>query len=453
MKIQETLEKVLQLSKADECIAVGYESSNANVRWANNTSTTNGVVDSHQLYVISIKDRRIGTVGRTYFPDDRLEDIVRESESACEGKPEAEDYVALLQQAPSETWDEPLERTGIEVFSDFAGDLSDAFKQAESTGVKLFGFGDYTTTATYLAASSGLRLGDHHREGKLELNAKSSDYSRSAWVGQATSSFKDVDLQSHYKNLQQRLEWAERSIDLDAGQYEVLLEPSAVADMLLYSYWTSSARDADEGRTVFSKPGGGNRKGEKLYGEAVHIYSDPLEPGFEVAPFQVTAASSSYASVFDNGMDCKKTDWVAGGVLENLVTPRYWAEKTGSRPVPFIDNLIFPSSGPSPEEMISSTSRALLITCLWYIREVDPQTLLLTGLTRDGVFLVENGEVKGAVNNFRFNMSPVAMLKQAEEIGVSEPTLAREFGDYFTFVKMPTLRVAGWNMSSVSQAT
>ena len=290
-------------------------------------------------------------------------------------------------------------------------------------------------------------------EGKLEVNAKSSDYSRSSWVGQATSTFKDIDLSRHYERLQQRLGWADTKLDLDPGHYEVLLEPSAVSDMLLYSYWTSLARDADEGRTVFSKPGGGNRKGEQLYPDNVTIYSDPSEPGFEVSPFQVVPTSSSQASVFDNGLACGRTEWVSRGVLQSLVTPRYWAEKNEGPAVPFIDNLIFPSSGPSLDDMISSTKRALLVTCLWYIREVDPQTLLLTGLTRDGVFLVEDGEVKGAVNNFRFNMSPVAMLGQAQELGTSEPTLAREFGDYFTFAKMPPVRVADWNMSSVSQAT
>lgn len=101
----------------------------------------------------------------------------------------------------------------------------------------------------------------------------------------------------------------------------------------------------------------------------------------------------------------------------------------------------------------STTGPALLVTCFWYIREVDPRTLLLTGLTRDGVFLVEDGEVKGAVNNFRFNMSPVDLLAQAIEVGASVPTLPREFGDWFRSVKAPPLRVERFNMSSVSAAT
>jgi predicted Zn-dependent protease len=239
-----------------------------------------------------------------------------------------------------------------------------------------------------------------------------------------------------------------------AGRYEVLLEPSCVADMLVYAYWSASAREADEGRSVYSKPGGGNRIGEKIAAEAVSLYSDPAEPGLEVAPFQATPASSSYASVFDNGLPISRTDWITGGVLRALATTRHWAQASGAPgPVPFVQNLILPAAGPSLDEMIASTSRALLVTCLWYIRTVDPRTLLLTGLTRDGVFLVEDGEVKGAVHNFRFNESPIDMLARTVQTGASEITLAREFGDYFRFTKMPPLRVEGFNMSSVSAAT
>ncbi len=135
-----------------------------------------------------------------------------------------------------------------------------------------------------------------------------------------------------------------------------------------------------------------------------------------------------------------------------MITTRYWAKTTGAEPKPFVENLIMPGKGPPLEAMIASTKRGLLVTCLWYIREVDPQTLLLTGLTRDGVFLIEEGKVVGAVNNFRFNMSPLDMLAQTTEIGESQSTLARELGDYFTFAKMPPLRVRDFHMSSVSES-
>jgi predicted Zn-dependent protease len=454
--IQETLERVLALSRADECIAIGWESSHANVRWANNTSTTNGLADTAELFIVSVIDERVGTVGVSYFPDDRLESLVRRSEAACEGRPKAEDFMPLVagKGEPSD-WRAPVPRPGMEVFSRFAPALGKTFERAEVDGVELFGYAEHATSTRYLAMSSGLRRRHTQLEGRVELNAKTPDFSRSAWVGQATASFADVDVAALYDRLEQRLLWSETALELPPGRYQVLLEPSAVADMLLYAYWSGTAREADEGRTVFSRPGGGNRVGERLYPEGVNVYSDPAEPGLEVAPFTLTTASSSHASVFDNGLQAERTAWVDGGVLRALVTTRHWAARSGvGKATPFIENLVFASeSGPSLDEMIARTERALLVTCFWYIREVDPQTLLLTGLTRDGVFLVEDGEVKGAVNNFRYNMSPVDMLAQAVEIGVSQPTLPREFGDYFAFTRMPPLRVDDFNMSSVSRAT
>ncbi len=454
--IPDTLDRVLSLSRADECIVIGWESSHANVRWANNTSTTNGVADTAELFIVSVIDERVGTVGVSYFPDDRLESLVRQSEAACEGRPPAEDFMPLLADAGDPPdWRSAAQRPGVEVFARFAPALADSFRRAEAAGVKLFGYAEHTTSTRYLAMSTGLRRRHTELQGRVELNAKSPDFARSAWVGQATTTFADIDVAALYDHLEQRLRWSEKSLELPPGHYQVLLEPSAVADMLLYAYWSSTAREADEGRTVFSKAGGGNRIGQRLYPEGVSVYSDPAEPGLEVAPFILTTASSSHASVFDNGHEAARTQWVDGGVLRALVTTRHWASRSGGeKATPFIENLVFaPEAGPSLEEMIASTERALLVTCFWYIREVDPQTLLLTGLTRDGVFLVEDGEVKGAVNNFRYNMSPVDMLAQAVEIGVSQPTLPREFGDYFGRTRMPVLRVEDFNMSSVSRAT
>ena len=211
-----------------------------------------------------------------------------------------------------------------------------------------------------------------------------------------------------------------------------------------------------DGRTVFSKPGGGTRVGESLSSQPVTLRSDPFAAGIGCSPFVVAHASSRDSSVFDNGLPLGPTDWISDGVLSALIQTRYSARLTGLPVTPAIDNLIFETAAPAPpslDEMIASTERGLLLTCLWYIREVDPQTLLLTGLTRDGVYLVENGEVTGAVNNFRFNESPVGMLSRLAEVGASVPTLPREWGDYFNRVIMPPLRIEGFNMSSVSQAS
>jgi predicted Zn-dependent protease len=158
--------------------------------------------------------------------------------------------------------------------------------------------------------------------------------------------------------------------------------------------------------------------------------------------------------VFDNGAPLSPTAWISNGVISSLVQTRHSAALTGMPFTPYVDNLILESADPGGDldRLVAGTERGLLLTCLWYIREVDPRDLLLTGLTRDGVYLIEGGEVTGAVNNFRFNESPAGMLTRAAAIGSTERTLPREWSDYFTRTAMPAMRVEGFNMSSVSQA-
>jgi predicted Zn-dependent protease len=455
MNIPETIDRVLELSKADDCIVIAENSSTANVRWANNTSTTNGATESATLVIVSIIDNAVGVITRNYFPEDSLEDLVRESEAAAAGKPQAEDALPLLpgDGTPAD-WNAPAEPTSIGVFAETAPRLADMFQRAASEDLVTFGYADHQSETVWLATSTGRRRRDTKVQGKIEFTAKSSDFSRSAWVGAGTRTYADVDVESMYRRATERLEWSKKTIAQPAGHYQVLLQPSAVADMALYAAFVGARRDADEGHTVYSKPGGGNKIGEKLFADNVTIYSDPYEPGVEVIPFQLSIGSSSYDSVFDNGMDVTRTDWVRDGVLSNLITTRHWAKKVGAPDaVPFGGNLLFGDvGGPTLETMISTTERALLVTCFWYIRMVDPQTALLTGLTRDGVFLVEDGEVKGAVNNFRYNMSPVHMFANTVEVGQVEFALPREF-DEFGLTRMPPIRVNDFHMSSVSEAT
>jgi predicted Zn-dependent protease len=339
---------------------------------------------------------------------------------------------------------------------DFATALGETLRGAQAAGRKLYGFAEHEMTSTFLGTSAGLRQRHDQPTGRVELNAKSADMTRSAWAGAATRDFTDVDIAGLDTGLSERLDWAKRAISLPAGRYETLLPPTAVSDLLTYLYWSAGAKEAADGRTVFSKAGGGTRIGDRLCSLPVSLSSDPLAPGLACAPFVISHASGPDSSVFDNGLPLRKTSWIRDGSLAALVSSRHSAALAGVPVTPAIDNLTFTTSAagaPALEEMIASTGRGLLLTCLWYIREVDPQTLLLTGLTRDGVYLVEDGEVVGGVNNFRFNESPVGMLGRMLEVGATEPTLPREWGDYFNRAAMPPVRVEGFNMSSVSQAS
>jgi predicted Zn-dependent protease len=462
---QETVERALAIAAGitgvDGCVVLADESSSANLRWANNTLTTNGVTRGRRLTVIaSVKGAdgvAAGVVSRSSVHTADLDDLVRAAVAAAGENTPAEDAGALVEpaRAVDPAWQDEPQETSAAIFEGFVGDLGAALTQAAGQSRLLFGFAEHVVNSSFMGSSTGLRLRHDQPTGKLEMNAKSSDLARSAWSGAATRDFTDIDIAREAEALAQRLEWANRRVDLPAARYETILPPGALADLLIYMYWSSGARDAHDGRTVFSKPGGATRVGESLSSLPLTLRSDPAAPGLSCMPFVVAHASSAESSVFDNGLDLSPTSWIDKGQLNSLIQTRHTAALTGLPVTPAIDNLIFEQTGAtaSLDDMIHSTERGLLLTCLWYIRAVDPQTLLLTGLTRDGVYLVEGGEVVGAVNNFRFNESPVDMLDRVTEVGVTERCLCREWNDYFTRTAMPPVRVADFNMSTVSRAS
>ncbi|MBQ0986717.1 TldD/PmbA family protein [Streptomyces sp. F63] len=456
----EIVERALELSRADGCVVIADEHSGANLRWAGNALTTNGVTRGRTLTVIATVGGAEGTasgvVSRSAVTADDLEPLVRAAEAAAREAGPAEDAQPLVEGVPpAPEFTEPPAETSSEVFAAFAPALGESFARARAGGRELYGFAAHNLTSSYLGTSTGLRLRHDQPTGTLELNAKSPDRTRSAWAGRPTRDFRDVDPLALDAELARRLAWAERRTELPAGRYETLLPPTAVADLLIYQQWSSTARDAAEGRTVFSRPGGGTRVGEKLSDLPLTLRSDPREPGLESAPFVLAHSSGDDASVFDNGLPLEPTEWLRNGELNRLITTRHSAGLTGLPLAPGMDNLVLDAGGGrSLDEMVAASGHdgpCLLLTCLWYIREVDPATLLLTGLTRDGVYLVEKGEVTAEVNNFRFNESPVSLLGRATEAGITERTLPREWGDWFTRAAMPALRVPDFHMSSVSQ--
>ncbi len=448
--MSELCERVLALSQADGCVVVVSETSSTDLRWAGNTLTTNGAGRDRSIVVISVVGESFGV--RSATTGDDLETLVRASEQAAREAGPAEDYGPLVQGPAQADFAEGAPDLESAVLAGFARDLGEAFAQARDAGTRLYGYANHELRTTWLASSTGLRLRDARPTGYVELTGKNDD--SSTWVGASTRDWSDVSVSSLTDELTRRLGWARRSVSLPAGRYETLLPPSAVADLMTYAYWSAVGRDADEGRTVFSRAGGGTRVGESIGPADLRLWSDPQDPRLGVTPFVVASGSSSMSSVFDNGLPLPATDWVSGGTLAALMQTRASAAMTRSPVTPYVHNLSMDAGGTaSTDEMVASTENGLLLTCLWYIREVDPQTLLLTGLTRDGVYLVEGGEVVGAVNNFRFNESPVDLLGRLTEVGRSEVALPRELSDYLTWTRMPTLRVPDFHMSSVSQAS
>ena len=455
---QDLVELALRVSRADSCVVTLHDRTSANLRWANNTLTTNGVMHDQSLTIISFvgsgQGTATGSVTGTAASTDQVTALVEAADAAARQSTPAADAADLVTGEAAKDWAEPAERTSIDVYADFAPALGEAFGQAAAEGRVLYGFVDHEVTTAYLGSSTGLRLRHVQPTGHYGCTGKPTDLSSSAWVGGATRDFKDVDALALDRELARRLAWAERKVALPAGRYDTLLPPAAVADLLIYAYWSASAREAHEGQSVFSRPGGGTRIGERISRHPVGLYSDPAYAGLEAAPFVTAASSNNVQSVFDNGWPLGRTDWIRDGRLEALLQTRHTATMTQQPVTPAIDNLVLDVDGAQGtlQDMVAGTERGLLLTCLWYIRSVDPQTLLLTGLTRDGVYLVEDGEVVGAVNNFRFNESPVDLLDRFSAASTTGPAFSREWGDMFSRTAMPSLRVPDFNMSSVSQA-
>jgi len=253
-------------------------------------------------------------------PLQEVEDLVREAEKAAEEAAPAEDAAELIsgedtvRSTSGSGWSSPSSATDFGVFRGFAAQLGETLREAEGIGRKLYGFAEHGVTSTFVGNSAGLRARYDQPGGRLELNAKSADLSRSAWAGASTRDFTDVDVAALDAGLAERLSWQERKVELPAGRYETLLPPTAVSDMLIYMYWSAGARDAGEGRTVFSKPGGGTRIGERLSPLPVDLFSDPAYPGLECAPFVVAHSSGRDSSVFDNGLPAGRDGEVPGAV-------------------------------------------------------------------------------------------------------------------------------------------
>jgi predicted Zn-dependent protease len=449
------------------CAVLVEESSTVNLRWALSGLTTNGLAVARSVTVVVgapvTGGTGVGVLSRQGVDRAGVVDLVTEAAQLARRASPAEDANPFIEGgdtgASGAGWDDPAAETGPVALAGVAEALGEVFGRSAGQQRESFGFALHEVTTTWLGTSGGLRYRHEQPRGTIELTGKAGARTRSAWVGQGTRDFSDVDVLALDDEIATRLRWQERTIDLPPGRYDTVLPPSAVADFLIYYLWSSDARSAFEGRSVFAKPSSGSsgetRLGETLTTTPLTLISDPHRPGLECSDRVLTGSSSPMASVFDNGLPSPAATWLDAGRIAALPTTRHTATLTGLPVVPVADNLILTAGTGSGStlDLVAGMDSGLLLTCLWYIREVDPQTLLLTGLTRDGVYRVEGGEVVGATTNFRFNESPVDLLTRVQAAGASEITLPREWGEWFTRTSMPALRIEGYNMSTSSEAS
>jgi predicted Zn-dependent protease len=437
-------EQVLALSKAEGCQVNIAASANGNTRYARNEVTTAGDADNATITVTSRFGKRVASVGTNVLDAAGLARAVETSERLARLAPENPELMPLL---PAQVYSD------VPAFSAATADLdparrADAVRAATTTanraGLLAAGLVHRVAGANAVANSAGL-FGYHASTTAVHtLTVRTPDGKGSGWAGTAHNDWPRATASTLLASRAVRKANGTRdAAALEPGKYTVLLEPTAAGNLLSLLAFSMNARAADEGRSFFSKRGGGNRSGEKIVDERVTLVSDPQDGDLLTSPFT------------GEGLPVSRNVWIENGVLKSLAYDRFWAEKQGVKPTPFAGGFRLESSGAarSLEELIKTVDRGLLVTRFWYIRPVDQRTLLYTGITRDGVFLIERGEVSHAVRNFRFNESPVAMLNNLVAVGRPERVSTSESGDVGgPAVVVPPLVVRDFSFTSVSEA-
>ena len=455
---QELIERITVAADYDDCVVIIKERTQANLRWANSTLTTNGVIAERSVTVIAFValdgGMASGAVTRTDVSANEIAEIAKQAGIAARGAGKANDATELARDTTRGQWSDPHHATGPEVFARVAPELGDMFSRSVSDKIELFGYAEHTHLTTWVGSKGGLRLRWDQPAGRIEMTGKSHQRSRSTWEGVSTRDFANVSISKIDSAIRTRLDWQAKKFDVPVGHYDTVMPSSGVGDLLTYMLWSAGAKNAFEGRSVFSGKNARTRIGEKLSNVKANLYSDPAYKGLEAIDFVCASASGPVSSVFDNGQKISRTDWIKDGELNALVQTRASAKETNLAYTPASENIILDVDGASGslEDLISGVTNGLLLTTLWYIREVNPATLLLTGLTRDGVYQIKNGEVTGAVNNFRWNESPVELLSRMKAVSKTEVTQLREWGDDFDRAAMPAVVFENFNMSTLSEA-
>jgi predicted Zn-dependent protease len=462
LTLSQAVDYAIELLSDSGGVVVGEVSNTANLRWANSSLTTNGNTVEQSLSVaafLPINDpataKNIGTavgIASGQITDlASVANLVDKSRQSALAAGVAEDTNDLPTGVAEKDFHDVPASVDLAELEHIAIGLNKVFENNHS---EYFGYCEITIDTLYVATSAGMKTRFEQKTSRFELSAKSIDRKRSAWSGQSGTSLLSVDVHSHGVEVDQGLKFQENQIEIPPGKHKVTLSPSAVADLMIYLMWTASAREASEGRSVFSAPGGGTRIGEQLTTRDFNVVSDPEFPGLQTINQVVSLGSSSFTSTFDTGLPITKSEIISKGKLSSLGSSRHAASLAKLPFTPLADNIIVTdtSGTGSLQDTAKRMQNGLLITCLWYIREVDSESLLLTGLTRDGVYVVENGEIIGAASNFRFNESPVGMLNRIVDAGQSVACLPREWADYFARAKVAPLTISDFNLSTKSDA-
>jgi predicted Zn-dependent protease len=432
--------RVLALATADATRVTLQSGSRGNTRFALNQISTAGDDFNTTVTVRSLYGKRSASVTTNKLDEGGLRYAVETSERLAKLAPEDPEEMGELepqQYAESRSWSDATASLDPTMRADAVRAITQA-----SSAAGLHGTGYIETNAGSFAVANSKGLFAYARGtgAALTTTVRTPDGNGSGWAGAAHHDWSRLRPAELGARAIEKARLSANPVAVEPGRYTVVLEPTAVGNLVQNMGFALNARNADEGRSFFSKPGGGNKIGMKIVDERVTIVSDPLDPE---AP----------ANTFSNeGLPTSRTVWVENGVVRNLAYDRFWAQKSGKQPIPFIASLSMSGGTATVDELIASTQRGILVTRFWYIRGVDPRVLLVTGLTRDGTFLIEKGKITSAVKNLRFNESPIFMLNNVEAMGRPVRVSASESGSPGVAVVVPPLKVRDFNFTSLSDA-
>ncbi len=431
------LDKVIALSKADECTATLQGGVNGNIRFALNNVSTSGSVSDADLAVQVAFGKRVGVATINEFDDESLQRVVRRAEELARLAPENDEFMPAIGKqtyTPSKTYNQTIANITPEYRAKVA---VDSINPCKNNGLIAAGFFSDNVGFFAMANSNGNFAYQQSTGLDYTCTVRTDDGTGSGWVARNVADANDFDANKEIKTAISKAKGSRDAKALEPGKYTVILEPAASAGLISFMMFGFDARQADEGRSFLTKKGGGNKLGEQVFDQRVSIHADPWDANAAVMPWD------------DDGLPREKMAIIDKGKVAYLEYSRYWAKEKGKVAKGSPGNLIMLGGDKSTMDLVKSTQKGILVTRTWYIRMVDPQTVLLTGLTRDGTFYIENGEIKYPIKNFRFNESPVIMLNNIEELG--KPV--RVGDDESPFVMMiPPMKIRDFTFSSLSDA-
>jgi predicted Zn-dependent protease len=447
-EMQSIVDRAIKASTADAITVTVTSSATGNTRFAANQLSTSGDISDTSVIVESAFGPKHAVVSANDLSDEGIRSMVARSEALAKLAPDDPESMPALgpeQYTPVSAW---FESTANLTAGDRAKAALTALEPARKAGnVTAAGYIVTGAQATLAANKAGLSAYHRSTSANYTLTVRTVDGTGSGWAGADNKDWMAIDFASVADHALKKAQLARNPVAVEPGRYTVILEPQAVGDLVQLLTFGLNARLADEGRSPFAKPGGGNKIGETIAAPTVTLFSDPVDPELLSTPFD------------GDGYPLGRQVWIDKGVLQQLAYTRFWAKKQGK---PFVGNpfgggrfgfgnsaIKLAGGTTSTDAMIASTDRGILVTRLWYLRQVDPRTLLFTGLTRDGTFLIEHGKVTRSVRNFRFNESPLFLLNNTDAIGPAVRVAGTEIGGD---VVMPTIKAHDFNFTSLSDA-